>query len=113
MVEKKIHLLLCYSSVLLSGLGRCALRLAVLGGGGFGAPGGVVAQSWGAVEIVLVIQTIGGVILCVLQASDQTLILVAKFATHQGRLTDHHHVLGKEADTVHQACPKYGNQSWH
>lgn len=87
------------SLVLLWGLGRCALRLAVLSGGGFAAPGGVVAQSRGAVEVVLVVQAVGGVVLRVLQTSDQTLILVTKLAAHQGRLAHHHHVLEREADT--------------
>lgn len=86
------------SFVLLWGLGRRALRLAVLSGGGFAAPGGVVAQSRGAVEVVLVIQAVSGVVLRVLQTRDQTLILVSELAAHQGRLADHHHVLGKGKD---------------
>lgn len=86
------------SFVLLRGLGRCALRLAVLGGGGFAAPGSVVAQSRGAVEVVLVVQAIGGVVLRVLQARYQTLILVPELAAHQGRLAHHHHVLTGEAE---------------
>lgn len=81
------------SFVLLRGLGRCALRLAVLGGGGFAAPGSVVAQSRGAGEVVLVVQAVGGVVLRILQTSDQTLILVPELAAHQGRLANHHHVL--------------------
>lgn len=97
------------SLVLLWGLGRCALRLAVLSGGGFAAPGGVVAQSRGAVEVVLVVQAVSGVVLRVLQTSDQTLILVAELAAHQGRLAHHHHVLEREADTKeggHKCCCK-------
>lgn len=81
------------SFVLLRRLGRRALRLAVLSGGGFAAPGGVVAQGRGAVEVVLVVQAVGGVVLRVLQAGDQTLILVPKLAAHQGRLAHDHHVL--------------------
>lgn len=81
------------SFVLLRRLGRRALRLAVLSGGGFAAPGGVVAQGRGAVEVVLVVQAVGGVVLRVLQAGDQTLILVPELAAHQGRLAHDHHVL--------------------
>lgn len=90
--------------VLLRGLGRCALRLAVLGSGGFATPGGVVAQSWGAVEVVLVIQAIGGVILGVFQPSDQTLILVPELTAHQGRLANHHHILTGEAEVGRRAA---------
>lgn len=80
------------SFVLLRGLGRRALGLAVLGGGGFAAPGGVVAQGRGAVEVVLVVQAVGGVVLRVLQTGDQTLILVPELAAHQGRLAHDHDV---------------------
>lgn len=80
-------------SFLLRRLGSCALRLAVLSRGGFAAPGGVVAQSRGAVEVVFVVQAVGGVVLGVLQTRDQALILVPEFAAHQGRLAHHHHVL--------------------
>lgn len=83
---------------LLRGLGRRALGLAVLAGGGFAAPGRVVAQRRGAVEVVLVVQAVGGVVLRVLQTSDQTLILVPELAAHQGRLANHHHVLTGEAE---------------
>lgn len=86
------------SWVLLRGLGRRALGLGVLGGGGLAAPGAVVAQSRGAVEVVLVVQAVGGVVLRVLQASDETLVLVPELAAHQGRLAHHHHVLERERD---------------
>lgn len=86
------------SFVLLRGLWRRALGLAILGGGGFAAPRGVVAQSWGAIKVVFVIQAVGGIVLCVLQTGDQTLILVPKLAAHQGRLAHHHHVLTGEAE---------------
>lgn len=86
------------SFVLLRGLWRRALGLAILGGGGFAAPRGVVAQSWGTIKVVFVIQAVGGIVLCVLQTGDQTLILVPKLAAHQGRLAYHHHVLKKERE---------------
>lgn len=89
-------LLFSSSFVLLRGLGRCALGLAVLGGRGFAAPGGIGAESWGAVEVILVVQAVGGVVLRVLQTSDQTLVLVPKLAAHQGRLAHHHHILERE-----------------
>lgn len=99
------------AAVLLRRLRRRALGLAVLTGGGFAAPGGAVAQSRGAVEVVLVVQAVGGVVLRVLQAGDQTLVLVPELAAHQGRLAHHHHVLSRQikgrlgaATCVHVAC---------
>lgn len=84
------------AAFLLRRLRRRALGLAVLTAGGLAAPGGAVAQSWGAVEVVLVVQAVGGVVLCVLQAGDQTLVLIPELAAHQGRLAHHHHVLDRQ-----------------
>lgn len=98
------------SFVLLRRLGRRALRLAVLSGGGFAAPGGVVAQGRGAVEVVLVVQAVGGVVLRVLQAGDQTLILVAELAAHQGRLAHDHHVLDGETKGANFTAAKNQHQ---
>lgn len=83
---------------------RRALRLGILAGGGLTAPGGVVAQSGGAVEVVLIIQTIGGVVLRVLQTGDEALVFVAEFTTHQGRLTHNHYVLTGEAEVGSRAA---------
>lgn len=77
---------------LLRGLWCCALRLAVLVARGLGAPGAVVAECRGAVEVVLVVEAVGGVILCVLQPGDETLVLIPKLPPHQGGLAHHHHV---------------------
>lgn len=79
--------------VLLRWLRRRALRFGVLSSRRFAAPGGIVAQSRGAVEIVLVVQAVGGVILSILQAGDEPFVLIPEFAAHQGRFTHDHHVL--------------------
>lgn len=87
--------------VLLRWLRRCALRFGVLSSRRFAAPGGIVAQSRGAVEIVLVVQAVGGVILSVLQTGDQAFVLVPEFAAHQSRFTHDHHVLWGHGQEEH------------
>lgn len=89
----EVSLYVAKDVVLLRWLWRCALGFAVLSSRRFAAPGGIVAQSWGAVEIVLVVQAVGGVILSVLQTGDQAFVLIPEFAAHQGRFPHDHHVL--------------------
>lgn len=47
-------------------------------------------------SVIIVVQGVGRVILRVLQPRDQSLIFIPEFPSHQGRLSDDHHILGGE-----------------